>query len=244
MKNLIFLFSIIFLISCQKELSVDKNSSISSNQNKNDILEERYSNSQIRQAIVNLISISNFNSLRDSLLINSLRETITLSELNYKGAAYADISILQSSNILFLYFPYIEQNYSAKTNINIISLDNVTATNQLADLNGSSVSVSQIENNLTVMYKTSSHSYDYLLDNHVSLSYLERAKAVTSGGGVTALAGGWLPWRRCYCEPRKFPEGGISSVGDCILYKGDATNGQKKCGRSGFISQDCPGNEC
>ncbi len=244
MKKLFILFIIpIFIISCQKD-SVNETHKLNTSNANEPALEERYTSSQIRQAIVNLVSTTAFNHMRDSLLINAGRETLNLSELSYTLTSFADINILLNSNILFLYFPYIDDNYNNVTTKNVICLDNVTATSQLQDIAGGSVSVSSVETNFTVMYKTVGHSYDYKVDNLPDVAYLDKAKIVTSGAGTVLSIGGWLPWRRCYCRAKKFPDGGTSSTGTCSELKKNADISMRKCSRTGFINQDCPGTDC
>lgn len=102
-------------------------------------------------------------------------------------------------------------------------MDNQKDSLHIYDLNGSVNNKADIMQNFTIMFKTEAHSFD----------------SQTSSG----IPGGWRPWRRCYCVPRLFPDGSMSSLSDCLSIE-DLNTGHGRCGRTGFFKQECSVNPC
>lgn len=182
------------------------------------------------------------------MCIDNTRETVTIDELIEMGAGSTDIQVLEENGILFLYFPFIEQNYMNRSIINIVCLDDINTDTSLVDLNGSHVDLLSIQNNFTVMYKTKPHLWDNALDNDANFSTLEKCKIILSVQSNATLGhGGWLPWRRCHCTRGHIDENGNwYSSGTCKLYHQvpDQERCVPVCDRSGFIDQNCSNAPC
>lgn len=66
-----------------------------------------------------------------------------------------------------------------------------------------------------------------------------------SGSGAGLGAGGWLPWRRCYCTRGSYDPNDhtISTVGACTQFRSSENRCLNKCDRTGF-NGECDGSPC
>ena len=215
-----FVFNILILLSFTILISycTSKKNEINEVNNYSASLETR-SNVNLRQAIVNVFS--------DTIILNYIynkcvtgdSEVVSVAEIPFSTSHLADFDTITSAGISEFYFPFIEMNFNYRTNMRIINLDSQTDSTHIYDLNGTSNNRNSLEGNLTIMFKTTSHTYD-------------------------AIAGGsWRPWRRCYCVTVAHPDGGTSSQSTCSTTDINVGNAGM-CGRTGFFNQDCSGAPC
>ena len=208
------------------------------------------SNSQqqdINNAILAIIQNQNVNSfIRDSI-IDGRRETIRVTEIDALGVDDSYTEVLTDNDIEFLYFPFIDLNINERDTIQIVNLDNVDAENDLIDLvTNDSLSLAQIMNNFTVMYKTVNHDFDSEAEVTVP-----RLNAENNTVNVAiSLEGKWLPWRRCYCSQNNSwldpveEQWVTGSMGSCSMYHQEIDRCGAVCDRTGFFNQTCDGDNC
>lgn len=164
--------------------------------------------------------MNSYDFIDSNIVSNSEAQFVTLNDLKRLSNDSANINIIENQGIRVFYLPFLEDNFANRNSLQVVNLDGTVDSTQIEDLNGIYLSKSQINSVFTIMFKTTSHTFD-----------VQEA----------AIPEGWWPWRRCYCEPRRFPDGSISSTGDCLSL---IDKGIGACTRTGFFRQECSGKPC